>query len=517
MNSKPASGYGLIMFALGIDSGTQGTKVLVVEFKTGKVQGRGFAPHAMVQGLKLDEKEQEPDAWLEALEKALSIALKAAAIDPGRVAAAGVSGQQHGFVPLDADGRVIRPAKLWSDTSTVDEAQEIVSKLGGRAAVIRKLGIDLAVGYTASKILWLKKHEPGRYERLSSVLLPHNYINYRLTGRLHMEHGDASGTGLMDIRRRSWQEEAVRAVDPGLAGKLPPLHSPAESAGVIQESFGTRFGLKNVLVSAGGGDNMMAAIGTGNVRPGVCMLSLGTSGTCSTFSAEPVVDPAGEIASFCDGTGGWLPLLCTLNMTGPTEALKNLFRFDNATLELLASQAPAGAGGLVFLPFLDGERIPALPEASGALFGLNRANFEAPSLARAVMEGTILNIGYGFSRMQTLGLDPAEIRATGGGSRNRLWLRIAADVLRKPVATLREHEAAAFGAALQAIWTYHREKGRDQAIAELCDDLVKVEKPLIEPRPENFGIYEELQERYRSLCTALKPEFGKHRKFQERL
>jgi len=517
MTSKTSKGHSFTVFALGIDSGTQGTKVLVVEFKTGKVHGRGFAPHAMIQGLPWDEKEQDPNAWLEALEKALSIALKAASIDPGRIVAAGVSGQQHGFVPLDADGRVIRPAKLWSDTSTVEEALEIAAKLGGREAVIRKLGLDLAVGYTASKILWLKKHEPGRYERLSTVLLPHNYINYRLTGRLHMEHGDASGTGLIDIRRRAWQDDVIRAIAPALAEKLPALHSPAESAGVIQEKFGARFGLKNVLVSGGGGDNMMAAIGTGNVRPGVCMLSLGTSGTCSTFSAEPVVDPAGEIAAFCDGTGGWLPLLCTLNMTGPTEALKNLFRFDNATLELLAGQAPAGSRGLVFLPFLDGERVPALPEASGTLFGLNRTNFEAPALARAVMEGTILNIGYGFSRMQTLGLDPAEIRATGGGSRNGLWLRIAADVFRKPVATLREHEAAAFGAALQAIWTYHREQGRDQAIAELCDDLVKVEKPLIEPRPENFGVYEELQERYRSLWTTLKPEFGKHKKFQERL
>ena len=505
------------MFALGIDSGTQGTKVLIVEFRTGKVQGRGFAPHAMVPGLKPEEKEQDPDMWLEALEKALTIALKAADVDPSHVAAAGVSAQQHGFVPLDADGTVIRPAKLWSDTSTIEETLELVDTLGGREAVIRKLGLDLAVGYTASKILWLKKHEPDRYKRLSTVLLPHNYINFRLTGRLHMEHGDASGTGLMDVRERSWHAEAIRAIDPGLAEKLPALRSPAQSVGAIQENFGAKFGLKKVLVSGGSGDNMMAAIGTGNVRPGVCMLSFGTSGTCSTYSDKPVIDPAGEIAAFCDGTGGWLPLLCTLNMTGPTDSLKNLFRLDNAALELLASQAPAGSRGLVFLPFLDGERIPALPDATGALFGMNRANFEAAPIARSVMEGTILNIGYGFARMKELGLDPAEIRATGGGAKNRLWLQIAADVLRKPIATLRESEAAAYGAAIQAIWTYHREKGQDQGIADLCEGLIKIEKPAVEPNPANFGVYEELLARFQSLWTTLKPEFGKHRKFQGRL
>jgi len=506
----------LNMFAIGIDSGTQGAKVLIVDIRTGKVHGRGSAPHAMIPGLKPGENEQDPASWIVALEAALSAALKAAGIDAARIVSAGVSGQQHGFVPLDAEGKAIRPAKLWNDTSTIEETREIVDKLGGRGSVIEKLGLDLAVGYTASKILWLKKHEPERFKRLATILLPHNYLNYHLTGKLQMEHGDASGTGLMDVRRREWRAEAIEAVDPGLAEKLPPLRHPSEPVGAIQESFAAKFGLRKVLVSSGGGDNMMAAIGTGIVTPGVCLLSLGTSGTCSCFSDRPVVDPAGEIAAFCDGTGGWLPLFCTLNMTGATEAIKNLLRLDHATLELLASQAPAGSYGLVFLPFLDGERVPALPQASGVFFGLDRRNFKAAPMARAVMEGTILNIGRGFSRMKELGLEPTEIRAAGGGAKNRLWLRIAADVLQKPLVTPREREAAAYGAAIQSIWAFLQANGEGPSMAELCQKMVKIEGSSVEPDPGHFGVFEALQARFQSLWTTLKPEFREHRNFRNR-
>lgn len=500
------------MFAVGIDSGTQGTKVLVVDIRTGKVQGRGFAPHVMVPGLKPGENEQDPATWIEALEAALSIALRAAGIDAAGIVSAGVSGQQHGFVPLDRDGTVIRPAKLWNDTATTEETREIIDKLGGRDAVIEKLGLDLAVGYTASKILWFKKHEPDRFKRLATVQLPHNYLNFHLTGKLHMEHGDASGTGLMDVRRREWRAEAVEAVDAGLAEKLPALCHPSEPVGTIQKSFAAKFGLKKVLVSSGGGDNMMAAVGTGVVTPGACTLSLGTSGTCFFFSEVPVVDPAGEIATFCDGTGGWLPLFCTLNMTGATEAVKSLLRLDNAALEILASRAPAGSKGLVFLPFLDGERVPALPKASGAFFGLDRENFETASMARAVLEGTILNLNRGFVRMRELGFDPQEVRATGGGANNRLWLQIAADILKKPIVTLRERESAAYGAAIQSIWTYGAEKGQEMEMKELADLMVKRDKTIMQPIVEHGPVYESLHERFVVLGKSIERESRTHKK-----
>lgn len=503
------------MYAIGVDSGTQGTKVLVADFN-GNILGRGFASHRLIDGLKPGESEQDPKLWMEAFEKALRKALKSGNVEPSKIACLGVSGQQHGFIPLNEKNEPIRPAKLWNDTSTVKETEIIVKKLGGTKSFIEKLGINLAVGYTASKILWLKRKEPKNYLMLSTVLLPHNYINFCMTGKKHMEYGDASGTGLMEIRKRQWHKEAVEAIDSELAEKLPPLSHPAEPVGYIKEDIAKRLGMGKVLVASGGGDNMMAAVGTGNIEPGVCTLSLGTSGTIYSYFSRPFVDPQGEIAAFCDSTGGWLPLLCTMNVTNTSEYFKALFNISNEELERQASSAPCGVEGLVFLPFIDGERVPVLPFSSGVFFGLNRKNFNPAFMARSIMEGTILNLGYGFSRMKKLGLKPSEIRATGGGARSRLWLQIAADIFKIPVVTLKEQEAAAFGAAIQSIWNYFLAKGEKVKIEEICRKIVKLGDFRVEPQLKNFSVYEKLQERFNSLWQTLREEFKEHRKYLSR-
>src|SRR6185295_13456221 len=240
-------------------------------------------------------------------------ALRGAKAVAAEVKAIGVSGQQHGFVPLDEKGEVIRPAKLWCDTSTAEECEEIMGKLGGLKATIRVLGNAVLPGFTASKILWLKRHEPENYRRLTTVLLPHDYLNYWLTGRMAMEYGDASGTALLDVRKRKWSEAVLKAIDRDLINKLPPLIPSDQPVGHLQSSTAQTLGLNtDAIVSAGGGDNMMGAIGTGNTAPGVITASFGTSGTIYACSAKPVIDPAGEIAAFCDSTNRWLPLLCTM-------------------------------------------------------------------------------------------------------------------------------------------------------------------------------------------------------------
>jgi xylulokinase len=500
------------IFVIGIDSGTQGTKALIVDLETGEVCGRGHSAHAMIEGLGPGASEQDPRTWVLALESALASALKESAIDPKNAVAIGVSGQQHGFVPLDRAGLPIRPAKLWNDTSTVEETDLIIERLGGKTKAIERLGIAPAVGFTASKILWLKMHEPENFARLATVLLPHNFLNFHLTGRLHMEYGDASGTGLMDIRKREWSPEALAAVDADLAGKLPPLTHPKEPVGLMRKEVASRFGLGRALVAGGGGDNMMGSVGTGNVVPGVCTLSLGTSGTVYSFVPRPFIDPEGEIAAFCDSTGGWLPLLCTMNVTNTTEIFKALYRLSNEDLENLASGAAPGAGGLVFLPFIDGERVPVLPFGSGVLFGLDRRTFNKTHMARAVIEGTVLNLGFGFARMRALGMTPSEVRATGGGAKSRLWLQIVADVFRTPVVTLKEQEAAAYGAALQAIWAFLLDKGECVGIADITKERVKLDRLASEPDPKNFETYDILQTRFNSLWTTLKDEFEKHQR-----
>lgn len=499
------------MYALGLDSGTQGTKALVVEMNSGQVVGRGYARHRMIEGLKPGESEQDPGEWILALEQAISQSLREASINPEEIVCLGLSGQQHGLVALDQNHQPIRPAKLWNDTSTVEETEEIIGVLGGKKSFIEKLGLSLATGYTASKILWLKKHEPENFARLKLVLLPHNYLNLYLTGRPHMEYGDASGTGLMDIKNRCWHLEVVRAIDPELEDKLPPLSHPAEPVGYIRPEIAARFNLGQVLVSAGGGDNMMAAIGTGNVSPGLLTVSLGTSGTIFSYSDKPFLDLEGEIAAFCDSTGGWLPLLCTMNVTNTTELLKDLLLIKNEELEALAASSQPGAAGLIFLPFIDGERVPVLPQASGVFFGLTRRNFNRLNLTRAVIEGTVLNLGYGFSRMQSLGLKAREIRATGGGARSRSWLQVLADVFVSPVVTLKEPESAAYGAALQAIWCYLNQKNERVALPELVKEMVRTDVLAASPRLENLELYRELQARFNSLWRTLAAEFSSQR------
>ena len=214
------------------------------------------------------------------------------------------------FRMSDASGEVIRPAKLWCDTSTAEECEEIMAALGGPKETIKAIGNAVLPGFTASKILWLKKHEPKNFARLATILLPHDYLNFWLTGEKVMEFGDASGTALLDVRKRKWSSAVLKAIDADIAGKLPPILFSNQPAGRLQRSTANELGLNtDVLVSAGGGDNMMGAIGTGNTRPGVITASFGTSGTIYACAEKPVVDPRGEIAAFCDSTNRWLPLL----------------------------------------------------------------------------------------------------------------------------------------------------------------------------------------------------------------
>src|SRR5882762_6943813 len=311
---------------IGIDSGTQSTKEVVVDARDGKVIASAAQEYDLIPNLPPGAKEQHPHTWRDATASGIRRALRQAKAIAAEVKAIGVSGQQHGFVPLDKDGEVIRPAKLWCDTSTATECEEIMEKLGGLKKTIRLLGNSVLPGFTASKILWLKKHEPKNYQRLATVLLPHDYLNFWLSGEKVMEYGDASGTALLDVRRRKWSNEVLEVIDPELAAKLPPLIRSDKPAGTLQAATAKMLDLNpGVLVSAGGGDNMMGAIGTGNTRSGVITASFGTSGTIYACSEKPVVDPQGEIAAFCDSTNRWLLLLFMMNVTAATEMVREDF------------------------------------------------------------------------------------------------------------------------------------------------------------------------------------------------
>ena len=503
---------------IGIDSGTQSTKVLVIDGKTGRVLAAASQAYDLIPGLPPGAKEQHPHVWRSATLKSMRQALKQAKAAASEVKAIGVSGQQHGFVPLDQAGEVIRPAKLWCDTSTAAECEEMTAQLGGLKAAIRALGNAILPGFTAGKILWLKKHEPENFQRLATVLLPHDYLNYWLTGREVMEYGDASGTALLDVRKRTWAQGVLDTIDPELADKLPPLISSEQPVGRLQPATAKALGLgTDVLISAGGGDNMMGAIGTGNTRAGVITASFGTSGTIYACAEKPVVDPRGEIAAFCDSTNRWLPLLCTMNVTVATEMVRKCFDWDVAKLDAAIGKARPGAQGVLLLPYLEGERTPNVPDGTGVFLGVNLQSCTPANLARSAMEGATLGMNYGLRRLAELGVKPTQIRATGGGAKSKVWRQIMADVFNAEVVTLKVSEGAAYGAALQALWCWKNQQGERVSIAEVTDQYVQLNPAeTAQPQADNVGRYQELQALQDQTSTALRGVFSSHRKFVSR-
>ena len=305
----------------------------------------------------------------------------------------------------------------------------------------------------------------------------------------------------------------LRAIDPALRGKLPPLISSDQPAGRLQQSTAKALGLNAaVLVSAGGGDNMMGAIGTGNTRQGVITASFGTSGTIYACSEKPVVDPLGEIAAFCDSTNRWLPLLCTMNVTVATEMVRRDFGWTREKFDAAAAEASPGADGLLLLPYLEGERTPNLPAGTGVFFGVTPKTFTAQHFARAAMEGVTLGMNYGLRRLAELGVKPKQIRATGGGARPKVWRQIMADIFDAEVVTLKVGEGAAYGAALQALWCWRLHQGEKVSIQEITDEFVQLNRAETAlPKARNAALYRELQALQDELSRSLRSAFTTHR------
>jgi len=491
---------------LGIDCGTQGTKALVLDADSGRVLGEGSARHSLISGAN-GRREQQPSDWLAAFEQASHAALNAAGINGEQILAIGVSGQQHGLVLLDEQGEVLRPAKLWCDTESTEQNQRLLDYLGGEAGSLERLGVAIAPGYTVSKLLWTQEQHPDVFARIAHILLPHDYLNYWLSGRCCSEYGDASGTGYFDVRRRCWDTALLEHIDPSgrLVAALPELVESGRCLGPLRPQVAQRLGLNpRALVASGGGDNMMGAIGTGNIRPGAITMSLGTSGTLYAYAEQPQVSPHPQVASFCSSSGGWLPLICTMNLTNATGAIQQLLELDLASFGALVAQAPIGAEGVLMLPFLNGERVPALPNASASLFGMTSDNLTRANLCRAVVEGTSFGLRYGLDLLRASGIESRSIRLIGGGAKSPIWRQIVADIMATPLVCPRHTEAAALGAAIQAAWSLAREQGRDTGLDELCATCVGLDASSETlPDPARSACYERVYQRYREQVAQL--------------
>lgn len=438
-------------FVVGVDSSTQSTKVEIRETDSGRVVGRGSAAHPPTQPPR---SEQDPESWWAAFELAVAMAQdQAGSVD---IAAISVAGQQHGMVVLDAAGAVIRDAKLWNDTETAPDAGWLIKQLpGGAADWAAACGTVPVASLTVTKLSWLHRSEPEHWDRMATVLLPHDWLTYRLTGEMVTDRGDASGTGYWSAATGEYCWDLLGIVDGARdwSTAVPRVLGPLERAGTW----------RGAIVAPGTGDNMAAALGLG-LRPGDAVMSFGTSGTVFASTAAPTADATGAVAGFADAAGGFLPLVCTLNATKVTDAVARLLGVDHNGLDALALDALLGAGGLTLLPYLDGERTPNRPKSTGWLSGL-RSDVSREQLARAAVEGVVCGLLDALDALRKETGDMERVIMIGGGARSAAYRQILADLADLPVCVADSDQAVATGACVQAA-----------AVLEQCEPSVVAER-----------------------------------------
>lgn len=492
-------------YLLGLDIGTSGAKALLCD-GDGRVLATATSEYPLYSPFPL-WSEQEPADWWDGAQEALRAVIAQAGVDAGEIVALGLTGQMHGAVFLDERGEVIRPALLWNDQRTSGECEEITERVGA-AQLIEIAGNPALTGFQAPKILWLRNHQPERYARVAQVLLPKDYIRLRLTGERAADASDAAGTLLLDLRTRDWSGEILARLDIPREW-LPRVYEGPEVTGTLLPAVAAALDLPTELpVIAGGGDNAAAAIGTGIVRTGVVSSSIGTSGVLFAHSDEVALDPLGRLHTFCHTVPGRYHLMAvTLSAGGSFRWLRDLLRqlhpavqsLSYDALTAVAANVPPGAEGLVFLPYLTGERTPHLdPLASGAFVGLT-ARHGLGHLARAVMEGVVFSMRDGLEIMRQLGLPLGQIRATGGGGRSPLWRQMQADIYGAEVATLTAEEGPAYGAALLG----GVGAGVFVDVYDAVDRCVTVAE-ITMPDPVAQARYQEVYAIYRGLYGALR-------------
>ncbi len=498
---------------LGIDVGTSGTKAVVID-ESGATAGSATVPYPL-HSPRPNWAEQHPEDWWAATLEAIERAVAGSAVGKDDVGGIGLTGQMHGSVFLDKNSAVLRPAILWCDQRTATECDEITDKVGAED-LIQHAGNPALTGFTAPKILWLRNNELENYKKVWKVLLPKDYIRYRLTGELNTEVSDASGTLLFDVAQRQWSDTILERLDIPRDFLPDSVESP-EVTGTLSQEIADRVGLKpGIPVVGGGGDQAAGGIGNGIVRKGLISSTIGTSGVVFAFAEEGVRDPQGRLHSFCHAVPGkWHLMGVMLAAGGSLQWFRNNFAAAEMEVALLAhkdpyelmtaeaEKAPAGCEGLIFLPYLTGERTPhADPDAKAVFFGLSLRHNKG-HLIRAVMEGVVFGLRDSFEIMEGMGIAAEEpVRISGGGARSPLWRQIHADVIQTPVATLNVTEGPAFGAALLA----HVGCGTFSSVEEACDATISV-VDVTEPQPEMKQLYEDAYRVYQGLYPSLKKHF----------
>jgi len=489
-----------VSYFIGIDSSTTATKALLMD-EQGAVVAIGRSEYDFETPRPL-WSEQSPDLWWDATVVAITEAIAAAGIDGADVAGIGLTGQMHGLVLLDDEGTVLRPSILWNDQRTQAECDEIRDRVGPEE-LIAVTGNDALTGFTAPKILWVRNNEPEVFSQVAHVLLPKDYVRFRLTGEYAVDRAGGSGTILFDLAARTWSADVAAALDIPTEW-LPPTFEGPDATGVVSEAAAALTGLRpGTPVMAGGGDQAANGVGVGAVTPGVVAMSIGTSGVVFAAADHPIIEPAGRLHAFCHAVPDmWHLMGVMLSAAGSYKWFKDTFAPDLSYDDLndAAAAAPAGSEGLVFLPYLTGERTPHPdPLARGAFVGLT-VRHGLGHMARAVMEGVAFGLRDSVELMAAE-MELGEVRVSGGGASSDLWLRIIADVIGLPVRVVGTAESAAHGAAILAATG----AGVFGSVAEACNVAVELGE-ITEPGADT-ATYDALYPVYRDLYPALRESF----------
>jgi xylulokinase len=491
------------MYFLGIDSSTTATKALLMD-STGQVLAVAAAEYSF-ETLRPLWSEQHPNLWWEGTQKSIRAVLTKAGVSGDQVAGIGLTGQMHGLVLLDEAGQVLRPAILWNDQRTQAQCDEI-HRMIGKELFIQITGNVALTGFTAPKILWVKDNEPEIYAKVRHILLPKDYVRYRLTNSFAMDKADGAGTVLFDIKSRTWSPQILHAlrIDPVW---MPPVYEGPQITGYISPEAAAATGLKaGIPVMAGGGDQAAQAVGVGAVQEGIVALTLGTSGVVFATANDAFIEPQGRLHSFCHAVPGkWHLMGVMLSAAGSLRWYRDTFAPGLGFDELLASAAEiaAGSDGLLFLPYLTGERTPHPdPLARGAFVGLTVRHGMA-HCTRAVLEGVAFGLKDSFELMKSSGLGKiTQVRVSGGGAKSALWRQILADIFDCELVTLNTTEGAAYGAALLAAVG----AGVFKDVESACAAAITVTGSTL-PVAERVKAYEKVYPIYRELYPALTSSF----------
>jgi len=490
-------------YVLGIDVSTTGAKALIVD-ESGKVAASATTEYPLSTPRPL-WSEQDPADWWCGAQQSIRRALSEGGIAGKEIVGVGLTGQMHGLVLLDEKGQVLRPAILWNDQRTGPQCERITKRIGFRQ-LLSWTGNPVLPGFTAPKIIWVREHEPQIYAQVAHILLPKDYVRYKLTGNYATDMADGSGMLLLDVKRRDWSQEMLHALDIH-AEWLPSLYEGPAVTGTISEAAAEATGLKaGTPVVGGGGDQAAQAVGVGAVKPGIVALTLGTSGVVFAPTGEPFIEPEGRLHAFCHSVPGrWHLMGVMLSAAGALRWYHDLLASEQSYDEFLkpAAAVSPGCEGLLFLPYLTGERTPYPdPNARGAFVGLTVRHTLA-HMTRAVLEGVACGLRDSLELLRGAGLGSInQVRASGGGARSPLWRQILADTLNCELVTVNVTEGAAYGAALLAgvgagIWPH---------VDAACEAIVRITDH-VQPDSAHARSYDSLYRTYHGLYAALKPAF----------